>query len=315
MRHPLTLALACATTFVLVGCASSSHVLFVTKTSVGIDFDSKPATVSLGYDRIEGYVAPTYPNGEIPPVVASVKSDGGIFSPTIRQVYATGDAAVIATGGKSANKSKPLKGKRAEMMFFGTTTATGLKVGFSTSLPDSFIFGFKRKEFSYIPLAHEGDENSGKDVYPSVLASIDTQANAKTDGSVDGTKLSNAQFFATGRAARNLASAPDIRQGFTAIAAEAVAKQQKENVTEERQQDMAIGALLDNVLEQYADTNAAQQQSILEIAKNLGIDKDGTMSVANFEQKLSIYSSSKPAADVQKNLQALNDRVASLLAK
>jgi hypothetical protein len=39
------------------------------------------------------------------------------------------------------------------------------------------------------------------------------------------------------------------------------------------------------------------------------------MSVANFEQKLSIYSSSKPAADVQKNLQALNDRVASLLAK
>lgn len=312
--HPtLTLALASAAAFALAGCASSSHVLFVTKTSIGVDFDSKPATASLGYDRIEGYVAPTYANGEIPPVVASVKSDGGIFSPSIRQVYATGDAAVIATGGTSSNRNRPLKGQRGEMMFFGTTTATGLKVGFSTSLPDSFVFGFKRKEFSYIPLAREGDENTGKDVYPSAIASIDTAANVKTDGTVDATKLSNTQFFATGRAARNLAATPEMRQGFTAIAAEAVALQQKENVTEERRQDMAINALLGNVLDQYAETDATRQQSILDIAKTLGIDKDSSMTVANFDKKLTIYSSSKPAADVQKNLQTLYDRVATLL--
>lgn len=315
MRHTLTIALVCATTVLLTGCASNSHVLFVTKTSIGVDFDSKPATASLGYDRIEGYIAPTYPNGEIPPVVASVKSDGGIFSPSVRQVYATGDAAIIATGGKSTNQNKPLKGKRADMMFFGTTTATGLKVGFSTSLPDSFVFGFKRKEFSYIPLAHEGDENSGKDVYPSVLASIDTQANVKIDGSVDGTQLSNAQFFATGRAARNLAGTTEIKRSFNAIAAEAIAKQQKDNITAERKQTDAIGTLLDSVLEQYANATPTQQASIISIAKNLGIDEDGAMTTDNFDQKLTIYSSRTPAATVLKNLYTLNERVGSLLAK
>jgi hypothetical protein len=103
MRLTLSNTLTTGVLLAMAGCASTDHVLFVTKTSIGIDFDAKPATASIAYDRIEGYVAPRYANGEIPPVVASVKSDGAIFKPAMRQVYATGDAAVIATGGKASD--------------------------------------------------------------------------------------------------------------------------------------------------------------------------------------------------------------------
>lgn len=148
MRRAIAAAPTAALLLALAGCASSDHVLFVTKTSVGIDFDSKPGTASLGYERIEGYVAPRYDNGEIAPVVASVKSDGGIFDPRIRQIYATGDAAVVVAGGEDPTDKRPLKGER-KLMFFGTTATTGMKIGFTTGLPASVVFGFKRKEFSY----------------------------------------------------------------------------------------------------------------------------------------------------------------------
>ena len=52
MRHARAATLTAGITLALAGCASSDHVLFVTKTSIGIDFDSKPATASRAYDRI-----------------------------------------------------------------------------------------------------------------------------------------------------------------------------------------------------------------------------------------------------------------------
>jgi len=314
MRHPIAAALACASMLTFAGCASHDHVLFVTKTSIGIDFDSKPGTASIAYDRVEGYVAPTYANGEVPPVVASIKSDGGIFSPKIRQVYATGDAAVIATGGPSPSRAQPLKGPRGEMMFFGTTTTTGLKVGFTTTLPDSFVFGFKRKEFSYIPLVSVGTGNKAKDIYPSVLASIDTAANVSTDGKQDETALTNSQFFATGRAARNLAATPLITDAFNAIAVEAIAKQ-KAAVSQAKDIDAAINALLDDILSNFSAAETTEQQEIVDAAKAVGVDKDSTMAVTNFEKKLTIYSSTDPAVDVQKNLHSLNERVNALLSQ
>jgi len=222
MQNKTTVTLMLGWVLVLTGCTTTNEVLFVTKTSLGIDFDAKPATASIGYDRIEGYIAPRYANGEIPPVVASIKSDGGIFNPRISQVYATGDAAVIAVSAdQSKNEKKPekkLQGDK-ELMFFGTNTSTGLKVGFTSYVPDSFVFGFKRKEYSFIPLGKAVDKG-GKDydVYPSVLASIDTAANVSTTGDIDKTSLSNSQFFATGQAARELAANKDVNKAFRDLA-------------------------------------------------------------------------------------------------
>jgi hypothetical protein len=214
MRNNVTVTLTVCSVLALAGCAD--HVLFVTKTSLGIDFDSQPASASIAYDRIDGYIAPRYDNGEIPAVVASVKSDGGIFNPQIRQIYATGDAAEIvvearANPAKTENKEGPKLQGNKKLMFFGSTTTTGLKVGFSTGLPDSLIFGFRRKEFSFIPLGTVGTGAEAYDVYPSVLASIDTSARAGTPSE---TGLRNIQFFATGQAARSLATNDIIRQDF-----------------------------------------------------------------------------------------------------
>lgn len=305
---------------VLPGCASTDHVLFVTKTSVGIEFDSKPSTASIGYDRVEGYVAPRYSNGEIPPVVASVKSDSRIFNPTIRQIYATGDAAVIATGGARKKRDQPMKGD-PKLMFFGTTTTTGFKVGFTTGLPDSFVFGFKRKEYSYIPLAvakeetdDKGQTKSGRHIYPSVLASIDTAANVATDGTVTPTALTNAQFFATGTAARNLAATRRIQDSFIEIAIEAVAAQQKKNVQGEQVNADIINSLVDDILADFSadDTNATQKQAIVDASKSIGIDKDNTFNVSNFEKQLAEYSSTAPAAEARTKLQALYSKVDAL---
>lgn len=302
---------------VLAGCASTDHVLFVTKTSVGIDFDLKPGTASIGYDRVEGYLAPRYSNGEIPPVVASVKSDGRIFNPAIRQVYATGDAAVIATGGPRKKRNQPMKGD-GELMFFGTTTTTGFKVGFTTGLPDSFVFGFKRKEYSYIPLAaakeekdDKGQTKPGRHIYPSVLASIDTAANVATDGTITQTALTNAQFFATGTAARNLASTRRIQDSFIGIATEAMAAQQKKNVQDAQANADAINSLVDDILADFSadDTSATQKQLIVDAAKAVGIDKDNKMTVSNFEKQLAEYSGTAPTAEARTKLQALYSRV------
>jgi hypothetical protein len=110
-------------------------------------------------------------------------------------------------------------------MFFGTTTTTGLKVGFTSYLPDSFLFGFKRKEYSFIPLGKvsESEDDNGTvteahDVYPSVLASIDTAANVSTTGEKGDTSLISSQFFATGRAARKLAANDAVSNAFKAEA-------------------------------------------------------------------------------------------------
>ena len=315
MRRTLGVALTAGFTLALAGCAAPDHVLFVTKTSIGIDFDSKPATVSLAYDRIEGYVAPRYANGEIPPVVASVKSDGRIFNPLIRQFYATGDAAVIATGGKASGRRQPMTGTR-KLMFFGTTTTTGIKVGFTTTLPDSFVFGFKRKEFSYIPLGTVGTGDLAYDVYPSVLASIDTAANVSIDGKTGDTSLTNSQFFATGTAARQLAATPTITEGFKAIAREAILKQQANAVKEGQKNADSTDSLLENILLSFSDdeTTPEQKKSIVASAQEAGMDLDNSMTVDNFEKKLTAYSSVVTAAEAQKKLQALQKQVNALLA-
>ena len=97
MQHhkAVLIALACAA---LTGCTTPDAVLFVTDTSIGINVESKPPTVSVAYDRTEGFVGPRYDNGAIPPVVASLQTGGNVFNPKIRQVYATGTAAVRAVG-------------------------------------------------------------------------------------------------------------------------------------------------------------------------------------------------------------------------
>lgn len=190
------------------GCATKDSVLFVTKTSLGVDFDTKPAALNVAYERYEGYVGPRYDNGAVPPVVAKIKTDGGIFSAKVQQMYATGNAAIGLTSNQQPVSNLELQGGK-EAMFFGTSTTTGLKIGFTGYAPDSFNFGFKRKEFTYIPVGTAAD---GTDHYPSVIGTVDTAARAKSNAD---SGLNGVQFFATGVAADYLAHQPYMQKMFT----------------------------------------------------------------------------------------------------
>ncbi|HDM8138071.1 TPA: hypothetical protein P0E12_002306 [Vibrio harveyi] len=210
-------------TLIVAACTSTDEVVFVTKSSLSIvDIDSTPAEITLGYDRVEGYFAPGYSNGALPPVISSIRTDGGLLAPEIQQLYATGEAANIVTD--STNKrsviEKTLEGDK-KGMFFGTSTNLGFKVGVTQDKP-SLIIGYKRMEASYIPL---GTVN-GVDAYPSVIASIDTTINTPTNSNPDGLQVG--QFFATGLAAEQLASKKYIKQGFDEKAKEAIDRYNEE---------------------------------------------------------------------------------------
>lgn len=214
---------------VLSGCADPKYVLFVTTTQIGIDADSKTQSANIGYERYEGFVGPGYESGGVPPVIARLKSNLSMIDPKISQIYATGDAARLASGGTAKWEPKPLSGQR-RIMFFGTGTNFGLKATFSTQAP-AFSLGYKRQEFSLIPIGtkttgatlapkkarEEADAvaprpvDGSEDVYLSVLAAFDLNVANKT---FQGTGVGVSQFFATGDAAETLAMRPDIQAVF-----------------------------------------------------------------------------------------------------
>ena len=196
----------------LTGCVANDTAIFVTKTSVSImDADSTPPNISIGYNRDEGYFGPRYNSGAVPSVFASIRSDGNIINPKIDQLYATGNAAEIATGvdpSKVTVDTSQMTGDE-ELMFFGTTTSTGFKVDIGPNfVPKGLLLGFRRKEYSVIPVATDAKTKvGGKPVkaYPSVIASINTVGESKREGDALSVNLDNRQYFATGVAAEKMA--------------------------------------------------------------------------------------------------------------
>jgi hypothetical protein len=217
--------LAAFGTVALAACDKDTAI-FATSTSLGINFDSKPPTVAVAFERTEVFIGPRSQNGSAPPAVASIETGGNVFSPHIRQTYATGGAAEIATSSetpKTPETNDVMEGDRKPMIF-GTGTTIGFQVGFSPQgAPDSAVLGYRRKEASVIPIAIKPVQENGqtieKAVYPSVLASIDTTTKMTTVPEVG---LATKQFFATGQAAKNLAGTDDIRKAFRAKAAESL---------------------------------------------------------------------------------------------
>ena len=81
----------------LTACASGQNtVVFVTKTSLGVDVEQTPPTASIACDRVEGYFGPRYDTGAVPPVVASFITNGELLGRDVKQVCATGDANTSA---------------------------------------------------------------------------------------------------------------------------------------------------------------------------------------------------------------------------
>lgn len=214
-------------------CAGTDRVTFVTATRIAIDADATTQSLAIGYGRDEGYLGPAYETGAVPPVVAKIDSNLSPFRPQVKQFYATGRAAVLATckGGDAAESDdlpecpellEPPKltgGRR--IMFFGTSAVLGFKASWAGNAPEAVTLGYKRKEFSWLPIGRT-DTTSGRagasprpapsptqeDAYGSVLASLnlDTQTLSLPEAA-----LALDQFFATGLAAENLANTRQIK--------------------------------------------------------------------------------------------------------
>lgn len=202
----------------LAGCAGTDRVVFVTGTQIDLGYDAALGNLNIGYDRNELVVGPADPrNGTLPPVYAYIASDIGIVQTSVKQLYATGQAAVSIAKAPpqtvNCGASPPPGGPR-KVMVFGTTTHFGLKAHFVNQAPDSVSLGFKRKEFSILPV--EAPDKLG-----SVLAGLDLNSalGVATKAGV-GVK----QVIATGAAAECFAQDPDINRNFKAAAKEATQK-------------------------------------------------------------------------------------------
>lgn len=256
----------------LAGCATPrDNAVFVTKTALGIDVDSAPASAAAGYNRVEGYLGPRYDTGTVPAVAGSFKTDGGFFDRKVRQVYATGNAALNATTGQPAFSTERFSGER-KAMFFGTGTVLGLNIGLGGAAPDSFTFGFKRREVSVIPVTTEtsskvmdnGVETEVVHRFPSVFARFDNTTQAA--GTAADSGLDIRQFFATGLAAERMANNAEIRREFVSEAVDRRAQYRQE---EHQQSRMVLNTLF--CVSRLPDGDLSQ---VWANAEALGVFKD-----------------------------------------
>jgi hypothetical protein len=111
-------------------------------------------------------------------------------------------------------------------LIFATDTTLGLKVAWSgttAQFPDSFKFGFNRKEFAFAPILGRELKDSFRVRMPSFLAGVDQSVTwqwfwaLSTDKGDKANYVNPAQFFATGQAAEELAKDAEIQKRKKAI--------------------------------------------------------------------------------------------------
>ncbi len=252
----------------LGACASPrENAIFVTKTSLSvIDMESMPVSVTVAFDRTEGYIGPRFNDGNIYPVVGYLEATGRGLSRDVKQTYATGCAARMLTKPEAPKAPecnhdvRPVPQEKLPVMFFATSTTLGLKIALQAAslTPESFTFGYKRKEASIIPV----DETR----QPSVLASLDTtgaavirvNAPSSTDAKASPPAANSnspagdapnpafftlTQFFATGVAAEQLALSKGVSDTFKSRAETAVGEVQMYKNTQGEQGRIALDTL------------------------------------------------------------------------
>lgn len=175
----------------LGGCGVGyDRLVMVTQTNVGVNAETTPVpTVEISISRSEAVIAPTYANGDTPPVLAgfSMKTKPllDLFGPSIGSAFTVGDASLVVAdlaGQPTSDDVCDEKGVvaakydstvvapiatedlgkcwwdemgRVRPVFFSTDTATGVKVswtGTGGQYPDRLSVGYKRKEWALAPL-------------------------------------------------------------------------------------------------------------------------------------------------------------------
>lgn len=257
----------------LQGCgAGYNHVLFMTKSNVGLDIDTEPPTLDVNFNRREFVIEPTFEEGKTLPVQASFRSStGGLanFLFGVGSTFTTGEAAVAMTELYDEDDAKPeqaeshvtlldgvetrkiefrkyngeelvhepkkkklfgqntksvafLEPGLVKPVVFGTDTQLGVGVKWNnptSPVPQSLKVGFNRSEGAWAPVTIK--ELTGADKtnplanyrvnMPSLLASIESNVSIST---MNGSTIRSLQYFATGKAATNLALRRDVRKAM-----------------------------------------------------------------------------------------------------
>jgi hypothetical protein len=320
----MTLHRTLAAILILLAAGCKDRATFVTSTDIGINASVTTEQVHIGYGRTELFQGPSYPDaGAVPEVVGYLGSNLEIFSPKIRQVYATGQAANLVTQPEAPDQKgespDSLEGTRRPL-FFGTESIIGLKLGFTNTAPSSIKLGYDREEVSIIPLRADtsdttADGSKTKDIYPSVLAAINMDlttpspvarvAAEPTTTGFGSSGLAVTQFFATGSAARNLAKLPAIRDSLQLIGQQQVA----ESVTETAKAWITErNAQTDQVKTYFNKCNfspAARKQLVDKMPSMLTSAHNALANAATvdaFVKALELYTLQRSAADVAAKL-------------
>lgn len=224
----------------LGGCAIGfDHTLFMTKSNVGVDIDTKAPTAEISIARRELVIAPAFEKGQTPPVLAGFRTGNRLlFGFDVSSVFAGGNAALMLSDPDNIKDNSELclqvkpEGKlhlgsielarfslpttgEIRPFVFGTDTTFGLKVawsGMTAQFPDSLKIGFNRKELALAPVF--GSDKGTQDCpylvgMPPFLASIEMTSETTTPQTFD---LAYRQSFSTGSAAVELAKDPSIKK-------------------------------------------------------------------------------------------------------
>lgn len=307
-----------------------NRMLFFTKTNLGIDVETTPPTAEISVARREAVLAPTFDSGKTPAVLGGFRFEGdNFFNPRVSAVFSGGKAAVITSSllfskGTEAESGQtkesdgaicvnepPKSGLLAAIsnlpvlrllteesdsarpFIFATDTTTGIKVAWSgttQAIPDTFRFGYNRKEFAWAPVyghrgacrnrasqqatgdASESDpqiQPAQQDGYliqvPSFLATL-SQRNSTSERNQESYEYS--QFFATGEAADALARKHQVREILASRISSAFEKAQ-EAIDTARRDGPALQKQAENLINSLTTEDEASVMRLQMIASKL----------------------------------------------
>jgi hypothetical protein len=162
MKRRLSFPLALLAVGALAGC-QSKNLFFATESRWGLNVagsSTAPSSVSLDYHRGEVAVIPKNNAGSTFSVYGGSDNDfswgNGL---ALSQTFATGEAAVIATGGAKPDRTTL---KQTGPVFFATGTTFGLNLRLlaAESAAPGLIAGYRRDEMVIIPTGEGATEAS-----------------------------------------------------------------------------------------------------------------------------------------------------------
>jgi hypothetical protein len=135
----------------------------------------------------------------------------------IRQTFATGEAANLATGGDAESVAPTTSTSKAPLIFFtGTTYGLNISAG-EQSMPPNLLLGYRRTEATIIPVPDPAQEV--RSVYADIQINTGSKAThvSTNFSTLGGVRIK--QSFATGKAAEWLArNSVEVREKLAVAA-------------------------------------------------------------------------------------------------